>query len=1287
VLQRLTTWLWYIIVLLIVLLAAYSSFGRLLLTNLSRYQDDILREINARINFVLEIDELKGSWRSLTPTIEATGVRVLGDQHAPVGLSFEQIVLELDVLDTLRSLSPRLYTFDATGGRMHVDVGENGELRLAGMPDSGQANLGPVVNDFIFNAEALSLGEMAVELHSADWQRMSFVHADLQRDGDFRRFLLSLRAPDRQSWFRLTAEGRGELSDFRRFEGIFHLQSSVGQLASYEDLFALAGMKAKNGVLDSDFWLSLDRGAVEVAVDLSGRDFELLAIDSEASPIRLERLGVTAAADFVDGLWHFRAREIELTGSGEAVAIDRLTGSYGNNSLSLRLADLQLGELSSYLERVGLLPDSAASVLGKLSPRGRLERVEFSLDDLADLGEWQLSTNFSNLDVSPWKGAPGLTNASGFAELQKSGGRVQLASSEFSMSFPAVFKEPLDYRSFSAELEWSVQEDAFRIRSGPFRALAEEGEVGGLFSLRIPRIERPAGSEMELMVALRDTSPEYRRKYLPSRLNPKLLDWLKPAIGKGSITEGGFIYRGNLVGRPEHRTVQLFFDVEDTHIDYHSDWPAVDEMEGLVLIDDADVDVYAHRGRLLDSELSDLRAHIRTDTNGQLHLELNASMTGGAADGLSVVNNSPLRSRVGDLFADWQLDGALSTQLQLKMNLSNMEESPDVKLRARFTGVDVDMVPLGLVANKIEGELRYLSATGFAADAISGELWGEAVSGVVSQELLDGEPGELDIAVSGPVQVAALREWLALDLLALAEGRADADMHILVPTEGGVRLEASSTLVGVTLDLPSPWSKTADESRVVSLEMPLGEEIRELAIVMEGGAQLAIELTEDGFSTGSLGFGVRLPMPGEKRFLVGGELDRLDWSEWQGFIDSYLATGAELDLPVSTSIRDLRLGQLLLFGQDFRDVNLSGQEAATSWHFDFSTDWVRGGVDIPDDLSLIDLKLETLDVDGFGERFTGTTDTLIDYGSDSGDGMPPAAITISEVRYGENSWGNLSLHLRQDRSNLHFEDVRGNLRHLQLGGEEGMQLDWLRDEGGVRTRLAGTVGFLNFGEVLAEYQYEQVVETNSGRVEMDLGWPGDPTDFELRSTRGNVVLDVDDGRFLTTSGAAEGTLRVVGILNLAEFVRRLSLDLSQVYKSGVPFDSIQGELNLQEGIIEVPSLDVRGRGSRFQFVGLADTRQSTIDGELVATLPIASNLPWMFALASGLPAAAGVYVISKLFNKQMDRFSSAVYRVEGPWVDPEVRFERIFDDSASDKAMQTAETADNENSVEKVPET
>ena len=302
---------------------------------------------------------------------------------------------------------------------------------------------------------------------------------------------------------------------------------------------------------------------------------------------------------------------------------------------------------------------------------------------------------------------------------------------------------------------------------------------------------------MDLLVALRDTSPAYRRKYLPFILNENLLNWLEPSIGDGAISEGGFIYRGSLVKRPEHRTVQLFFNVENTHIDYHPDWPALRELDGLVLIDDADVDVYATQARILNSAVSDIRASIRSDENQELSLDLQAAMRGSAADGLTIVNTSPLRSNVGDSFEDWTLTGELETRLQLSMNISDQAKPPLVNLWAGWSDIDADLGGLNLTVENLGGELQYTTARGFAAESITGTLWGEAISGRVSQPVGDSGPGELDIALTGAVDVKDVREWLDLGVLRLAEGRSIATLHILVPPGKGARLEVESTLAGV----------------------------------------------------------------------------------------------------------------------------------------------------------------------------------------------------------------------------------------------------------------------------------------------------------------------------------------------------------------------------------------------------------------------------------------------------------------------------------------------------------
>ena len=75
----------------------------------------------------------------------------------------------------------------------------------------------------------------------------------------------------------------------------------------------------------------------------------------------------------------------------------------------------------------------------------------------------------------------------------------------------------------------------------------------------------------------------------------------------------------------------------------------------------------------------------------------------------------------------------------------------------------------------------------------------------------------------------------------------------------------------------------------------------------------------------------------------------------------------------------------------------------------------------------------------------------------------------------------------------------------------------------------------------------------------------------------------------------------------------------------------------------------------------------------MATLPVVNNLPWVAALTAGLPIAAGVFVVSKLFEKQVSQLASAVYSIGGSWDDPQIRLDRIFDtgngrDGRSDEA-------------------
>ena len=89
-------------------------------------------------------------------------------------------------------------------------------------------------------------------------------------------------------------------------------------------------------------------------------------------------------------------------------------------------------------------------------------------------------------------------------------------------------------------------------------------------------------------------------------------------------------------------------------------------------------------------------------------------------------------------------------------------------------------------------------------------------------------------------------------------------------------------------------------------------------------------------------------------------------------------------------------------------------------------------------------------------------------------------------------------------------------------------------------------------------------------------------------------------------------------------------------------------------------LKMKMPSGRMSIAGDFNMLDETADAQLVATLPVTTNLPWLAGVAGGLPAALGVYVNSKLVEKQVDRLSSISYELEGSWDDIKVSVDKIF---------------------------
>jgi len=160
--------------------------------------------------------------------------------------------------------------------------------------------------------------------------------------------------------------------------------------------------------------------------------------------------------------------------------------------------------------------------------------------------------------------------------------------------------------------------------------------------------------------------------------------------------------------------------------------------------------------------------------------------------------------------------------------------------------------------------------------------------------------------------------------------------------------------------------------------------------------------------------------------------------------------------------------------------------------------------------------------------------------------------------------------------------------------------------------------------------------------------------------QGDLSFTSEKGRFLNSTASTD-VMRVINVFNFSTWARRLKLDFTDLYKKGVSFDKVSAQFSLDQGKVTFDKpLVMDGPSGRFELKGTIDSVQNAIDASLIVTIPVNKNATWIAALAAGLPVAAGVWAVSKIFGDQIDKLSSVNYSISGSLDDPQVKFESLL---------------------------
>ncbi|MEO0435845.1 MAG: AsmA-like C-terminal region-containing protein [Pseudomonadota bacterium] len=1277
---------WRLLVGIVVLLAVYLALGRLLLAQLPTLREPLIEKLNDSLPFHLEAESLVGNWEGFSPSVIFRQLTIASGAPDAKAIAIAHGDLRIDVLASLASRSLQLSHLGFSGLELDGELREDGTLVLAGFQSSGGNGLQGWLEDFLPNVRELTLSEHRLNLLAPGEESFELnVDLALLRTGNNRQ--LKGVAENQQLRIAINAQGVGNPLMLNTWTGDIFLDVESSDLSKLNFLWeGLEWPFALSGTASTQLWLEQAAGNSDARLRVSSASL-VVEEQTHAWSLPLDALSFEAALAKQDRHWTLLTEDFHVERGEHSLDLDRAQFDWWGNALRVRAKDLGLEALPSLLAAAPGVPKRLKDALPALRPRGKLQNIELRFDDLARPADsWHLRSRVSGISMDSWRNSPAFEGVSGYLELGVAGGRAHLDSRNMSIFLPAVYQQSLLYDSVLGELLLSWDSDALQLRSGLLELKGEEGDAVGKLGFHLPFRATPLGVELGMIVGLTDSRLSYGDRYLPYKLPESLLGWLDRSVRGGDIHEAGFLWRGSTkAGNKPHTNTQLFLAMDDTQLRYDPQWPPLENLSALVLIDDAVTWATAERANTDVLDLSDLVLRIASE-DGTPMLRLNGDFSGEAKAAHTFLTQTPLHEVTNGVFDAWNYIGDARGDLTLRQRLDANLPPPEIDLSVHFSDLQVFMQQPGLNLEQLNGTLLYNSASGFQGSRVAGRLLdGDLVLQGV------GDAKQIEIELIGSLPATAVAKWLELPLLDFAQGNVQYRGLLRSSAELGSMLELSSNLETVQLDVPRPFAKGLGSSLPMSLKLPL-QENPQIALSLGERLHMAVQLKEDSVARLAAAVGGEAPNIDacDQRYCLSGSLSTMDIAAWADFYQRYGTdyagdaneTGSALGetsaaeaSPFSYRIDSLSLGELQLADQSFGAARIDLWGVDTLWQGALESAIAQGSLTRSGEE--LDLLVEYLQIDRFDRTSDadGTNDPAVvlvegDNALAAGASgatqlaalrswLPSMHVDVLELRNEESVIGSLGFDL--DTANpdggIYAHHVSGELFGLTLDAPEPGMLRWYETEEGEQTTLEFDTRFGDIGRVIKAAGSEPNLESEKGTGRMRLKWPGAPTDFSVTSAIGSINLEAKNGRLLESR---PGALGLISLLNLAEILRGLSM--AHMFASGIPFLTASTELHLHEGTVEVTDLRIDGAASAFAFNGVTDLRNQSVNGELVVTLPVANNLPWVAALAGGLPIAAGVFVVSKVFEKQVNRMSSAVYGVSGDISSPDVEFRRLFDD-------------------------
>ncbi|NOR68084.1 MAG: TIGR02099 family protein [Methylomarinum sp.] len=1221
----------------LVALAVSLSLVRFSLLSVADYKADLEDKIHELTSIPIKIGMLRANMRGFSPEIILKGIQVLPlEGKAKSSIQLEEVRLGIDLVQLLltRQLLPSSW-LTLVGVKLSVVRQQDGSLSIVGLNSEDSKQPLWLIQGGRYEVLKSDITWLDKQRHA---QPITFNNVDLliKNDSNAQTHEIHLvsQLPEQYGQaLRVSMAIQGNPFEADSIDGSVYVEGSDIHLAKLLTGDMPLGMEISTGDGDFKLWSQWKSSQLQ---SLSGHiKAKNIVLHKDQNTFEINKLNTNFTSVNQDGWKQFGVSDFSITTATHQwpTAEFMLSANDSFTQLSASITQLDLQESTELLHFFAPLDEHKQQLISGLALKGMLKDFTIYMD--SEKNTYAVNGNFSGVSTNAFSVLPKIENLTGSLKGTQSSGRLAFNTKNGSVFFPEVFKQAHSIKQLQGLVTWQQTTDQWLLATEQLVIENADIQTQTKLALTIPKNDQAVFIDLQTSFSNMHNISSAANYYPVDAMDKDLVDWLEMALVSGKVVDGKALIYGNLDRLPfvdDQGVFEVLFNVEDVKLKYAPDWPVLNNFNAEVLFskDSLKVDV-AHadaKQMAIKRTLVEIPAFEKSN-----YVSVTGQTEGSIVAVLDFLKETPLHPTIDDILETISPEGLTQVDVDLKIPLvDGISEKVDGVAHFKEAALIVKTVDLNVV--DVTGDLKF-TENGVFSKNIKAKALGYPIDITV-----DNKRASTAINIEGKTNVFQLKQQFSFLRHDFIKAEQENDLtrykiNLDLPAEESkpAKLNVKTNLLGIAIDLPASLKKSAKQKKSLDLNLLLDDQTL-LPLTMKYGRELnaAVEINkqQSNIYSADIVYGKKLAvMQKNKGIKIQIERDTFDASKWMGVVASKKAAESELNAI------SLKTKQLQWKGKSYGAIDIAMHRSKKQWAGHVFSSVAKGQFILPftdNDAIILDMKSISLS-ELMRFKSQGKQVSISDF--------PLIQVKSEQLWWNNTNVGQLAIKAEKLEEGVRFNNISIVSDTLKLE----LKADWLKTDKGHVTEVYGEVVAEDVGEFLSELDITNDLKETKANLGFFGSWSGSPSQFSLAGVHAEMDLELNNGRI---SSIEPGFGRILGLLAMEQWLKRLTLDFRDIYKQGLSFNSIKGHLKMRAGKLTTKDLRVDAIPARISIIGEADLQAKTLDHLIQVVPKSAGAVPIAGTIVSGI-AGAITEVLTN--NYKEGYFFGSTYKVTGQWDD------------------------------------